>query len=1016
MSPSNPAPAQPPAAFRPREPRPPPLAGLIGGAALACIALGALVLAGWTLDIVALKSVWPGFVSMKANTALAFVLCGAALWELRLSSSDTRDGTRRPAQIAAVTVFALAALTLGEHLFSWNAGIDQLLFHERAVASGALAPGRMAAFTALSFAAIGAALFLLLRSSPERHARGVRPLAEGIGGIVIFLGLTALGGHARVASMMFGWGHFTEGSILASAGFVVLGTGLFAVAWRERRLPWAIGTWPTAGFLSGLVALVVLIGAAQTSIEHMRQGAQHVAQSNEARFRASALLHAVGDMGTASLSYAASGDDSRAATYHAAVQDLAEAMDSLRRAATSDSDERQLLSAVEPIIAARVDDVRETVERRRARREAAALAVARSRRVQSDMDGLRRAINRLDREAERLAQARQAASDLTTRGMFLTVQLGGVVSLLLLALMMLRTNNEFVARTHAERAQRESEERLRLATEEGGVAVWEYDFNSDTMERSDNHDALYGLERQETWRLDTFLNATHPDDRGKSNNVIQSSVSPGGSDNYQFDFRVVHPDESVHWLSVVGRVAERDSRGQGTVVRGFLIDITDRKLAEEQLRRTATDLRLQGAALSAAANAIMITDREGTIEWVNPAFTVITGYGAGEAIGKNPRDIVKSGVHDRPFYDAMWSTLLAEGVWRGEITNRRKDGTLYPELMSMTPVRDANGDITNFIAIKEDLTERRRLEATLAQSQRLETVGSLAGGVAHDFNNLLTVISGAAELAALEAPRDSQLFEATATIRSAADRAAALTRQLLAFSRKQFLQPVVAELNTVVKNFQPMVRRLVREDIEMRVELSRDAGNVRVDVAQIDQVLLNLVVNSRDAMPNGGTLTIETGGVVLDASDARIHPGMTPGPHAMLAVTDTGIGMDEATRQRMFDPFFTTKEHGKGTGLGMATVYGIVKQSGGSIWAYSEVGRGTTIKVYFPQVADAAAAVKRAKGLRTEVKILVTSGYLPDGAELSDAIAAGVHCISKPYSLAELTNKIREVLDAPPTV
>ena len=332
--------------------------------------------------------------------------------------------------------------------------------------------------------------------------------------------------------------------------------------------------------------------------------------------------------------------------------------------------------------------------------------------------------------------------------------------------------------------------------------------------------------------------------------------------------------------------------------------------------------------------------------------------------------------------------------------------------MTIAPVRDTRGEVSHFIATKQDVTERKTLEEHVRQAAKMEAIGRLAGGVAHDFNNLLTVINGYSELLLEKFGADGQASVYLTEVKDAGERAASLTRQLLAFSRRQVLAPQVLDLNAVVSNLEKMLRRLIGEDVKLRTVLDPSLGRVKADPGQIEQVLMNLAVNARDAMPSGGNLTIETGNVELDEDYARSHVTVKPGPHLMLAVSDSGVGMTAETIGHIFEPFFTTKEMGKGTGLGLATVYGIIKQSGGSIWAYSEVGQGTVFKIYLPIVSESPAAeghantetesasgsetilvVEDEKGLRSLIRLVLEStGYKV--LEMEDGESALATCAS----------------------
>jgi PAS domain S-box-containing protein len=425
--------------------------------------------------------------------------------------------------------------------------------------------------------------------------------------------------------------------------------------------------------------------------------------------------------------------------------------------------------------------------------------------------------------------------------------------------------------------------------------------------------------------------------------ALQAAIEVGTSFNLDLPMETARGREI--WVRAHGVAGRQDGR----VVRvlGVVQDITERTRVDD-LRR------LQNAALDAAANAIVITDRQGAIEWTNPAFTSLTGYAASEAIGRNPRDLVKSGKQSVTFYRSLWETILSGRTWEGETINRRKDGSLYTESQAITPITDASGAITHFVAIKMDITPRLTLEGQLRQSQKMEIMGQLASAIAHDFNNLLTVINCVGELAIAEIDDDDPVRADVQEMVRAGERSAQLTRQLLAFGRRQVLQPKVIQLNTVVIDAQSLLRRLLGEEIELVFELSPDLGDVRADVGQLEQVIVNLAVNARDAMPRRGRLAIETRNVVVDNSD-RIQSSapVPPGRYVQLSVRDTGVGMDEATLARIFDPFFTTKPPGKGTGLGLSTVYGIVGQSDGFISVDSTLGQGTTFRILLPRLTTA---------------------------------------------------------------
>ena len=378
-----------------------------------------------------------------------------------------------------------------------------------------------------------------------------------------------------------------------------------------------------------------------------------------------------------------------------------------------------------------------------------------------------------------------------------------------------------------------------------------------------------------------------------------------------------------------------------------------RELRESQNRRERhrAEERLR-ALFDSALDAVVTMDAAGTITGWNAQAERTFGWTAAEATGRILGDLLIPPQY-REAHRRGVAEFLATGAGpilgkRIEITALRRDGREFPVELTVNAAR--LGEDWLFSAFLRDITERRQLEHQLRQSQKMEAVGLLAGGVAHDFNNILTAIFGYTDMLAEDLPPDSPGRADVKDIRTAAERAAALTRQLLAFSRQQVLEPVVLSPNALLQDFDKMLRRIISEDVVLTLALAGDVGNIRADAGQLEQVIMNLAVNARDAMPQGGKLLIETGNAELSEQYAELHQPVIPGQYVMIAVTDTGTGMTADVKARVFEPFFTTKQKGKGTGLGLSTVYGIVKQSDGYIWVYSEPGRGTTFKIYLPRV------------------------------------------------------------------
>lgn len=369
----------------------------------------------------------------------------------------------------------------------------------------------------------------------------------------------------------------------------------------------------------------------------------------------------------------------------------------------------------------------------------------------------------------------------------------------------------------------------------------------------------------------------------------------------------------------------------------------------EALQMKQAEISKLSYAIEQSPVSIVITDVKGNIEYVNPMFVKTTGYTFEEVMGKNPR-ILKSGTTRPEEYRRLWKTIASGEAWRGIFHNVKKNGELFYESAVISPVTNRERVITHFIGIKEDITEQRKLQEQLRHAQKMEGIGTLAGGIAHDFNNMLNVIIGFGELMRMKMKEGDPNIPYLKEILAAGERATHLTRALLTLSRKQIISTKPVDINEIINEFKKMLIRIIGEDIEFRSLLTDKYLTVMADAGQIEQVLMNFATNAKDAMPEGGILSMETSLIELDNDFVRAHGYGAPGTYCLIVVTDTGSGMDEKTRERIFEPYFTTKEMGRGTGLGLSIVYGIIKQHNGYINCYSELGKGTTFRIYLPLI------------------------------------------------------------------
>ncbi|MDE2291726.1 MAG: PAS domain S-box protein, partial [Elusimicrobia bacterium] len=446
--------------------------------------------------------------------------------------------------------------------------------------------------------------------------------------------------------------------------------------------------------------------------------------------------------------------------------------------------------------------------------------------------------------------------------------------------------------------------------------------------------------------LPTFI---HPEDLELVERAVAATAADGRP--REATHRSRHKDGSWRWQKVLFSVFSRSPTGEPERLLGVVEDVTSHVEGERALARLTAQYRRVAQAAESAAESIVITDPKGIIQYVNPAFERVSGYCADEVLTRHTR-MLKSGRQDEGYYKQLWTAITAGRTWHGHFVNKRKDGTLYEEEVSISPVRDDHGVITNFVAVKRDVTKEVSLETQLQQAQKLEAVGRLAGGVAHDFNNILTSIIGFTQMVRETLPAGSQERSDLEEVEKGARRAADLTRQLLIFSRKQVVQPRLIDPAASVAGLQQMLRRIIGESYSLRAVFETAGTAVMADPSQFEQVLMNFVVNARDAMPDGGEIELSVRDAVVSEPLRGLDGPVPPGRYVAVAVKDAGCGIPADVLPRVCEPFFTTKPPGQGTGLGLATVYGIIKRAGATLKVDTAVGAGTAMTVYWPASAE----------------------------------------------------------------
>ena len=944
-------------------------------AALFAVIVGVIVLNGWALDIPVLKSILPGWFPMKANAALCFILTGVALF-LTARPQRSISQLSRPlsyvARLCELLTGLIGALTLGEYSFGWNLGIDQWLFREAAGAVGTSHPGRMAQEAALNFVLLSVALWII---GASRKTRVTVFASVTLGILVATLALSATLSYLTPSLGAYGWFGLSIMALHAAITFSILSIAVIAISWQSDVLRWSLDRPITEAFALCMIALVFFGFTTSRTQFHLKETERQISHSEKVMGSTHDLVLEVLAAQSHTRGYVITGDDRFRANYLAAKADSYAKLELLRKLVANNPHQLPVIDRIEVPAIAILRWFQQVVDAR----QSGVGADNRDRMVRHGEDLLKNLTDTADQinisHRRHIAQLQLAAADASNNASLILFT-GTLTSLLIFLVTIFSLNVVERKRTQAEATLRDinanlearveertrqlvlakeaaegNEFRWKFAIEGSGDGLWDWNVPQSTVFFSTRWKEMLGFAEDEIGgSLDEWSKRVHPDDLTRVMDDVQAHLD-GTTPFYVNEHRVSCKDGSWKWILDRGLVVSRDSAGKPLRVIGTHTDISERKQADDVRKISEEKYR---TLVETTQTGYLILDMEGKVVDANPEYVRLTGH-------SELRDILGKPVTDwtASYEKEKNSMAIAQCVRAGFIRNLVVDyvdgsGRITPVEINASVT--GNGDLRQIISLCRDITERKnaeiertRLEAQLRESQKMEALGTMAGGVAHDFNNALAMIIGNLELARQDVGPDHPAVVSLDEIGKAGRRARDLVQQILSFGRRQTLERKATSLVLVVVETARLVRATLPAMVSLSVNCEPDAPAVLADATQIKQILLNLCGNAIQAIQDHGS----PGKVEIDIrahvqSGAVASSSLKEGRYACLTVRDTGPGMDEATRSHIFEPFFTTKPVGKGTGLGLAVVHGIVQAHEATVDVESAPGKGSEFHIYFP--------------------------------------------------------------------